>query len=545
MLGTLYPAFIQQFRVKPNEQELELPYIEDNIVATRQAYALDQIQESQREVGGALTGKELAANLGTVENIRLARDPVLAENFVSCSASASTTTSSTSTSTSTSSTVGRGCSRSPCGIVQDRLSSAGQTWQNRHLSYTHGSGAVASRVDATTTDGQPLFTLQDLPPVGDPAMTQPRVYFGESNDVDFVVVGTQTNEVALDEARRHYDGEAGIQVGNLFRRALFAWHFRDYNLLVSNAIDDDSRIIINRDIQTRATEAVPFLGDADAYAAIVDGNPSGCGRLHGHDAYPYSSRSPRARRPDRSRPLSLNYLRNSVKVVIDAYDGTITYYADLSDRCSRRGRGLPRPVHRHRRGAGALAALPYPENLLQIKPSYTNYHVTDDTAFYQQRDFWQVPRTRRGTRPPARSVPIAPYPAAEDPAVRREASELVLPFVPDGRSNMVGWMAASSDPANYEVTVFRFPEGATSRGPGQIFLADEPGPDVLRAAIAPGHGGIGHPVRRSPRDPGRGFVPLRPPGLRPLLAALGDPGAETRPGRQRQRGRRDRGRLAP
>ena len=293
LLGTLYPAFIQQFRVKPNEQELELPYIEDNIVATREAYALDEIQESQREVGGALTGKELAANLGTVENIRLWRGiPVLKENFVSLQRFRQYYD---FLDVDVDRYIVDGRPRvlaiSLREIVQDQLSSAGQTWQNRHLSYTHGSGAVASRVDATTTDGQPLFTLQDLPPIGDPAMTQPRVYFGESNDVEFVVVGTQTSEIALDESSTAvYDGDAGIPVGNLFRRALFAWQFRDYNLLVSNAIDDDSRIIINRDIQTRATEAVPFLGfDADAYAAIVDGNPVWIWDAYTHtDAYPYA-----------------------------------------------------------------------------------------------------------------------------------------------------------------------------------------------------------------------------------------------------------------
>ena len=481
LLGTLYPAFIQQFRVKPNEQQLELPYIANNIEATQQAYALDQIQASEREVGGALTSKELAENLGTVENIRLWRGiPVLAENFVSLQRFRQYYD---FLDVDVDRYVVDGRPRVLAvalrEIVQDQLPTAGQTWQNRHLSYTHGSGAVASRVDATTTDGQPLFTLSDLPPVGDPAMIQPRVYFGESDDVDFVVVGTQTNEIGFDETETAtYDGQAGIPVGNLFRRALFAWQFRDYNLLVSNAIDDDSRIIINRDIQTRATEAVPFLGfDADAYAAIVDGRPVWIWDAYTiTDAYPYSqSLSVEQATGDPEQSGELNYLRNSVKVVIDAYDGTVTYYADLTEPIlaawAAAFPGLFTDIAEA--PASVEAHFRYPENLLQIQAEqYANYHVTDPTAFYQQRDFWQIPadptRDVTGGEGPRAVAPY--YQLLKIPGRTTESFELVLPFVPDGRSNMVGWMAASSDPANYgEVTVFRFPEGRNIEGPGQVF----------------------------------------------------------------------------
>jgi hypothetical protein len=482
LLGTAYPAFIQQFRVNPNEQQLETPYIENNIEFTRDAFALDEIQESERDVGGALSAKQLEDNLGTVENIRLWRGlPVLAENFRSLQRFRQYYD---FLDVDVDRYVVDGRPRvlavAMREIMQDQIPGAGQTWQNRHLSYTHGIGAIAARVDATTLDGQPLFTLNDVPPVGVPTMDQPRIYFGESDDVDFVVVGTQTAELDYEGApvASPYAGDGGIQLDGLFKRALFAWNFRDYNLLVSNAITEDSRILIRRDIQTRVQEAVPFLAfDTDAYAAVVDGGPVWIWDAYTvTDAFPYSQAVDVGTAVSDPRVAgSINYIRNSVKVVVDAYDGSIKYYANLDEPILQAwSRAFPTLFTDIDEAPASLAAhFRYPENLLEIQATqYANYHVVAPDAFYQQRDFWQVPADpTRSTSEGQEGLPVQPYyQLLKLPGRDAESFELVLPFVPDGRSNMVGWMAASSDPANYgDVTVFRFPEGRNIEGPGQVF----------------------------------------------------------------------------
>ncbi len=482
LLGTAYPAFIQQFRVGPNEQQLELPYIERNIAFTRDAFALDEIQESERDVAGPLSAKQLEDNRGTVENIRLWRGiPVLAENFGALQRIRQYYD---FLDVDVDRYIVDGRPRvlaiAMREIIQDQIPGAGQTWQNRHLTYTHGFGGVAARVDATTVDGQPLFTLNDLPPVGEPAMEQPRIYFGESDDVDYVVVGTETEELDFEGATETtgYAGEAGIVLDNIFKRALFAWNFRDYNLLVSSAVDSDSRILIRRDIESRVREAVPFLGfDADAYAAVVDGQP-----MWIWDAYVVTDAFPNSQSIDvGSATLDprqsgrLNYLRNSVKVVVDAYDGTVTYYANLQEPITRAwSLAFPELFTDIEQAPDALKAhFRYPENLLQVQAAqFANYHVTDASAFYQQRDFWQIPADpTRSTVSGEAGLPVQPYyQLLKLPGRASESFELVLPYVPFGRSNMVGWMAASSDPADYgEVTVFRFPEGRNIEGPGQVF----------------------------------------------------------------------------
>ena len=240
-----------------------------------------------------------------------------------------------------------------------------------------------------------------------------------------------------------------------------------------------------------------------------------------------------------------------MKVVIDAYDGTITYYADLSEPIlAAWNAAFPGLFTDFDEAPASLAAhFRYPENLLQIQAEqYTNYHVTDPTAFYQQRDFWQVPERpdaghdgRRGFAADRALLPAAEDPGPSDGELRARVA--VRPRRSFEHGGVDGGVIGPGELRRCDG--LPVPGGAQHRGAGPDLLADEPGPDVLRATIAPGLGRIGHPVRRSPRDPGRGFVPLRPAGLRPVIAAVGDPGTEARPGRQRQRGRRDRGRVAP
>jgi uncharacterized membrane protein (UPF0182 family) len=488
LVGTAYPAFVQQFRVKPNEQQLELPYIEDNIEATQRAFGLDAIDEVPRNVSGALTAKQLRENRVTLDNVRLWRgDPVLKENFQSQQRNRQYYD-------FTDVDVDRydveGRTRvlmvSAREISQAGLGADG-TWQNQHLTYTHGYGVVAAEVDAATPEGQPFFTLKDLPPVGVPELSQPRIYYGEKSDVEFVIVGSTEQELDYAEAPENvqYAGEGGIPIGDLFVRAMFAWQERDFNLLVSDAIDEDSRIMIRRDIQTRVTQSVPFLlPDADPYLAVVDGRPTWIWDMYSTtDRFPYAQSVNLGEAiGQRDLNVSVNYLRNSVKAVVDAYDGTITYYADLDEPIiAAWARAFPGLFTDIDGAPAALAAhFRYPENLFQVQAlQYVKYHVSEPSAFYQQLDFWQVPADptfgvgeEASTATPAEPVTrMRPYyQLLRIPGEEAESFQLVIPFEPVARTNMVAWMAAGSDPGDYgTITVFRLPEGRNIEGPTQVF----------------------------------------------------------------------------
>src|SRR5436190_1002729 len=492
LLGAVYPAFVQQFRVKPNEQQYEHDYIGDNIVATNTAFGLAAIQAQERDVStGPLTARQIADNSGTVSNIRVWRPPVLKENLQSVQRFRQYYDfNDVDVDRYTVNNEERVLMVSAREIAQQGLDPSAQTWQNVHLAYTHGYGAVAAQVNTATVEGQPDYVLQDLPPVTtDPALDmsqQPRIYFGESDQEPFVITNTNVSELDFQpdtSASATYSGTGGIPLSNVLRRAMFAWKFRDYNLLVSGSISSSSRIMIYRDIQTRVRKAVPFLKfDNDPYLAIVDGRP-----VWIWDAYTYTNEYPYSQQVDLAQAApgqdsstttlqgNVNYLRNSVKAVVDAYDGSITYYANLQDPIvqvwSRAFPGLftdittaPQELLQHFR---------YPENLFQVQASqYAAYHVTNATDFYQKRDFWAIPSdptlVASGV---ASTAPIRPYyQLIRLPDGKTEEFELVIPFVPADRQNMVAWMAASSDQPDYgQLTVFRFPEGRTIEGPTQVF----------------------------------------------------------------------------
>ena len=277
LLGTAYPAFVQQFSVKPQEQQRETPYIADNITGTRKAFALDKIDISQRPADPNVSTQALNDNSPTVSNIRLWRPSVLLENFQSLQRirqyyefqDVDVDRYDVSGSPRVLMVSGR-------EISQGGIPAGGQTWQSTHLVYTHGFGAVAAQVNTATTEGAPLLTLRDIPPVGTPTIAQPRIYFGELPTVPFVVTNTKTKELDYEGASQEqdttYTGTGGIPIGNILQRALFAWRFKDINLLISGQIDSNSRIMIYRDLRARVPKPAPFLKfDGDPYLAVVDG----------------------------------------------------------------------------------------------------------------------------------------------------------------------------------------------------------------------------------------------------------------------------------
>jgi uncharacterized protein len=491
LLGTAYPAFVQQFKVKPNEQQLENPYILDNMRATTAAFGLDGIDLEQRgEAGTPLTAQQVSDNSTTIKNIRLWRPSELQSNFESFQRVRDYYA-----------FQDVDVDRYPIGqnkdprvimlsareIDQTGIPAAGGTWQNQHLVYTHGYGAVAAQVNVATTEGQPVLTLKDLPPAGEPDLTQPRIYYGESGQAPFVIAGT-SGELDFQGApsQQPYQGSGGIPMGNIFRRALFAWNFHDINVLLSNQVTPDSRLMIYRNIRERAAKAVPFLQfDSDPYLAIVEGSPMWILDAYTTtDGYPYSQAVSESAATSGLIGGEVNYIRNSVKVTIDAYTGGVTYYADLGEPIiSVWNKAFPGLFTSKDDAPDALKLhFRYPENLLQIQSyQYANYHVTDPVSFYYRSDFWQVSPdpTQAAVAATGAPPPMRPYyQLLKLPTQDTEEFQLVEPFVPAGRPNMVAWMAASSDPDHYgQVTVFQLPEGSTVEGPQQVFSRMNNDPD--------------------------------------------------------------------
>jgi uncharacterized membrane protein (UPF0182 family) len=514
LLGTAYPAFIQQFRVGPNEQQYELRYIRRNIAGTRRAFALDRIRLEERPFESRVSTADIQDNETTVGNIRLWRPSVLKENFQSVQRIRQYYDFNDVDVDRY--TMSDGARRvlmvSGREVTQSGITGTGKTWQNQHLVYTHGFGAVAAQVNSITADGAPVLTLEDIPPQGEPTTDQPRIYYGERDDVRFVVVKAKSSELdyqgATGQTPFTYDGRGGIPLGGMFRRALFSWRFRDANLLISGQIDADSRILINRSIKARAADPVPFLTfDDDPYMAVTSR-----GYVWIWDAYTTTNGYPYSQSVDLAEatagllsPQQVNYMRNSVKVVVDAYDGTVTYYADLSEPImqvwSRAFPGVFTPIEEA--PEELRAHFRYPENLFQTQAfHFANYHVQDPAAFYRKQDFWEIPSdptvsssatatggsSQAGASTANKLQPN--YLLMRLPGEDVERFHLVIPFQPEARLNMVGWMAANSDPDGYgDLVAFTFPSGRDVDGPGLVFSRINSDKDFSEARTLLGTGG--------------------------------------------------------
>jgi uncharacterized protein len=529
--GAAYPAFVQRFRVAPQEFQRERPYIERNIAATRRAFQLDLIDSQQRTVAPSVTTKDVQANDPTISNIRVWRPSVLLDNYAALQRIFKFYEfSDVDVDRYDINGQRRVVMVSAREVNQGGIPGGGGTWQNTHLVYTHGYGAVVSQANAATTEGQPAFTLQDIPPVGTPQLspTGDKVYFGEARPaVPFVVAdtgaaeldyqGTSTNE--QQQVKSHYQGSGGIPIGGFFQRLLFAWRFRDVNLLISGLIHSDSRIMIYRTLQERVPKAAPFLQfDGDPYAAVVDGRLKWIWDAYTTtDQYPYSQSVDLARVASQGAntpPLvgSVNYIRNSVKVVEDAYDGSITYYVtDPTDPViqvwEKAFPDLFTPADQA--PPDLLQHVRYPENLFQVQAAqFANYHVTNPQVFYGKQGFWQVPvdptQCLENITPcPDRDqVPMRPYYVLMRlPGDTQETFVLIMPFAPEGRQNMVAWMAARSDPGGQvtaddplgseygSILSFEFPSGVNVDGPTQVFSRINQDPTFSQQRTLLGTGG--------------------------------------------------------
>jgi uncharacterized protein len=469
VLSGLVPALFQRVFVKPNELQLEKPYIERNIALTQQAYNLRQITAKPFPAEQDLTFKILEANKATIDNIRLWDWQPLMDAYVQLQEIRTYYKfHDVDVDRYWLNSAYQSVMLSARELNSSLLPPNAQTWVNRHVLFTHGNGVVMSPVARKGAEGLPLFYLHDIPPVatGGPEIHEPRIYYGEETDT-YVVVKGSTPEFdypkGKDNAYAAYNGTGGVGVGGMRRRFLFAWYFNDVNLLLSSYITGNSRIMIRRNIQERVSTIAPFLRlDHDPYLVISDG------RLFWmQDAYTTSGYFPYAQP---ARGFDINYIRNSVKVVVDAYNGTVDFYLmDSLDPIAATYQrifpdlfkpfaAMPADLQKHIR---------YPEDLFLIQAQlYQAYHMEAADVFYNREDLWQFPR-QPGGNGTARMGPY--YIIMRLPGETQAEFFLMLPMVPSRRDNMIAWLAARCDPPNYgKLIVYEFPKEKLVYGPFQI-----------------------------------------------------------------------------
>ncbi len=464
--GSIYPAAIQSFVVEPSEFSYEREYLAHNIEFTRNAYGIDQFGTRTFNPSKDLSWSDLQDNPGTINNVRLwDYRPLLTTfneeqairpyyRFLDVDIDRYVVDDEY-----------RQVMLSTRELDKNRLASQAQTWVNLHLQYTHGYGVTMSPVNEVSPEGMPRYFLGDIPPGGQIDLDNPAIYFGELTN-DYVIINTDTPEFHYaiagdDNVYTLYDGTAGIELHSFFRRALFAMKYSEYRILISNELSNESRIIFDRNIGQRVRKIAPFLHyDSDPYIVVNDGQ-----LFWVQDAYTYSSSYPY------SAPYgNLNYIRNSVKVIIDAYNGTVDYYiVDPEDPLVqtyslifpdlfKSYEEMPEGLQHHLR---------YPEDLFDIQSEmYKLYHITDPNVFYLREDLWSIPLEQYAGQ---EQLMEPYYTMLQLPGYDDAEYVLILPFTPDQRNNMIAWMVARCDQPNYgQVEVFLFPKDRVIYGPRQI-----------------------------------------------------------------------------
>ena len=462
----LYPAFVQKFKVVPNEVVLERPYLERNIHYTRLAYGLQDIEDRVFPAEENLTREDLRRNDLTVKNIRLWNHAPLLQTFAQLQEIR--TYYKFIDVDNDRYTVGgeyRQVMLSPRELSYAALPS--RTWVNEHLTYTHGYGAVMGPVNRITREGLPEFFIKDIPPVASTniRITRPEIYFGEQSN-EYVFVKTKRPEfdypVGDKNVYSRYEGKGGVPL-SFFRKVLYAIRFGAFTILLSDDITSESRVMYYRNIRERVSRIAPFIRfDGDPYLVI---SPEGrlLWYMDGYtvtNRYPYSEPVPRLG----------NYIRNSVKVVVDAYDGTVAFYASDENDPILKTYGkifpgvfrpladMPPELQRHVR---------YPPGMLSIQARmYRAYHMQDPQVFYNKEDLWEIPRKPfQGSEQEMEPY----YTIMRIPGEKKEEFILLLPFTPRNKDNMSAWMAARCDAPNYgKVLVYNFPKQKLVYGPRQI-----------------------------------------------------------------------------
>ncbi|MGB4599116.1 MAG: UPF0182 family protein [Trichlorobacter sp.] len=459
----LYPALLQKFKVAPNELALETPFIEHNIRFTRLGYDLDKIETVPFDVDTKLTAADIVKNDATIKNIRLWDHAPLLKTY---SQLQQIRTYYKFFDVDNDRYLVNGqytqVMLSPRELSYADLPS--KNWINERLIFTHGNGITFGPVSRITKEGLPEFFVKDIPAVSlaDITVTRPEIYYGELSN-DYVVVKTKVPEFSYPTATGNinttYGGSGGVVLDSLLKKALFAAQFKTEKLLFSSDITPESRILYYRNIGQRIRTVAPFLRfDNDPYLVVTAD-----GALKWMiDAYTSSQRLPY------SRPLKggINYMRNSVKTVVDAYDGSIDFYvSDPNDMVLKVYAKIFPSIFK------PLAAMPkdlrqhvrYPHQLMQVQAAmFATYHMTDPKVFYNKENLWDIPTLGEQQMEPY-------YTIMKLPGEKKEEYILLLPFTPSKRDNLAAWMTARCDGDNYgKLLAYTFPRDRLIYGPKQI-----------------------------------------------------------------------------
>jgi uncharacterized protein len=469
IVETIVPSLFQSYWVKPDELKLESRYIANNIELTRYGFALDHITSAPFPAKGKLTPEVIAANDVTIQNIRWwdprplldtyrqLQELRLYYDFHDIDVDRYVIDGSY-----------RQVMLSARELNQSKLPADAQTWINQRFKFTHGNGIAMNPVNRFDEEGLPVFYVKDIPPEAPPELRidRPEIYFGEETR-NYVVVGGDTKEFDYAKGQENvynvYEGRDGVSLRRLWTRALFAWYFGDFKLLISDNVTSSSRILFRRLIQDRIQRIAPFLRlDHDPYLVVSDGR-----LIWLQDAYTASDALPYSQR---SRANGINYIRNAVKIAVDAYDGNpIFYVADATDPIVQTYQrifpslfqpmdSMPPSLRSHIR---------YPEDLFILQANvYGTYHMKDPEVFYNKEDLWSFPKeSHKGQT----TIMQPYYTIMRLPGEPREEFILMLPMVPNNRDNMIAWLAARCDGPNYgKVIEFAFSKEKLIYGPAQI-----------------------------------------------------------------------------
>ena len=482
VLGSVWPNLIQQFTVNPNEFVREAPFIERNIQFTRSAYGLDRVAEEFYPAETVVDTQVIQRNPQTIHNIRLWDYRPLSDvykqiqiirpyyDFRDADVDRYE--------------IGgeiRQVLLSAREVAPERLNEEAQNWTNLRLVYTHGMGIAMSPVTEFTPEGRPEFFAKDIPADGvipiqavdsqgapELLVTNPRIYYGE-NTLDYVIANTLQEEVDYQTEggelfRTNYSGHGGVRLSSIFRRMAYAWQFADVNILISGQITGDSRLQYRRAIQERIHNVAPFLLlDKDPYIVAAEG-----GLFWLQDAYTHTDRYPY------SDPLGaeLNYMRNSVKITVDAFTGDLRFYVwDESDPIIRTyARIFPTMFHSQQDMPESLRShVRYPQDFFRIQAEkYIRYHMQEPQNFYNNEDLWAVSEEKFGQGDALQQVEPY-YVIMKLPGEEREEFVLLLPYTPNERQNLIGWLAARSDGEDYgSLIAYNFPKDRQIDGPAQI-----------------------------------------------------------------------------
>jgi hypothetical protein len=472
LLGGAWPGIVQRFIVAPNEASREAPYIERNIAMTRRAFQLSDVKGAQFKASEDLSAEDIVDNRTTLSNVRLWDPDVVKQSFGQLQTIRPYYE---FTDVDVDRYMVNGQMRqvlvSAREIKSSLLADQAQTWVNRHIVYTHGSGIVMSPANEFDTRGLPNFIIGDIPPAvassvasGSPDLkiTQPRIYFGEDTD-DYVIVGTTRPEFDYpkgdDNAFYEYEHDGGVAVGSIMRRIAWALRLGSSQVFFSEYIKPTSRVLVHRDLESRLERLAPWLIlEDDPYPVLADGRI-----VWVIDAYTSSARFPYSQQLDDGT----NYLRNSVKVTVDAFTGETTFYAfDAEDPILKAwGNVFPTLLtSADEMPASIRSHLRYPQGFFSAQAEvYRTYHMTNANTFYNKEDQWEIPGLRQGEAMEPFFVLL------QLPGGAREHFYMMQPYTPRNRDNMIGWMAVSSDPENYgERTVYQFPKERVIFGPEQV-----------------------------------------------------------------------------